>query len=259
MALTLASVGFASMTLMGPAVHSAQVSAVPPEQLRPVDETLTLRQRILTLEQELISDPDSYELRWRLAEAYATLAAFEADVDTQKELGYQARAYARSAKEISIDEVEGRYWLAAAAGLLASIESGRTIIGLADEAWVESGWVIEADSLHAGAHYIRGRLHAAIRRQSAFRRFVARTVLGGEAVGQASWTLAEHHLRRAAELDSSLPMHHFELAAALRDMGQRYRAVAELQKAVDATGSSLLDERYRERAAALIDTVVGGR
>jgi hypothetical protein len=256
-------IGIVVLTLVGlggsvfePSHGSAQSPIRMPQRVEPLERNPTPRQRILMLEASLESEGESYDVRCALAREYATLAAFETDErNAGKELARRARNHALLAKELQPDRTEGRYWLAVASGFLASVESGRAILGFADEAWVESGWILARDAMHGGAHYIRGRLHAAIMRQSSFRRFLARTLFDTEAVEEASWELAEHHLARAAELEPELPMHHFELAAVLRDIDEPERMTAALRRAVETTGSSVLDERYRERAMELLGSV----
>lgn len=250
--IALAVVGLGG-SILGPSEGAAQNPIRMPQRVEPLERTPTPRQRILMLEASLESEGESYDVRYTLAREYATLAAFETDESTVgKELAHRARSHALLAKQLQPDRSEGRYWLAVASGFLASVESGRAILGFADEAWVESGWILARDTAHGGAHYIRGRLHAAIMRQSSFRRFLARTLFDTKAVDEASWELAEYHLQRATELEPELPMHHFELAMVLRDIDEPERMVAALRRAVEATGSSVLDERYRARAMQLL-------
>src|SRR3990172_2673314 len=105
--------------------------------------------------------PTPYAARWQAAREEDNLGAAEADKETRKEVLRRALEHAQGAKDLEPDGIDGRYWLAVASGLLAEDEGGRAKIRLAEQAWDESGWILGGDSLHAGAHHLQGRLHAA--------------------------------------------------------------------------------------------------
>jgi len=215
--------------------------------------------RIAILEDRLLEEPANYELSWSLASEYTTVAADDTVAESTRQLAYRGLEHAREATQLDSDGIDGHYWQAASAGLLAGLEGGRTKVRLADEAWHASGWVLSADSSHAGAHYVRGRIHGAVMRLNRFTRFLARMLLGGDAVGQASWELAEYHLQQAAELQPELPMHHFELAILYRDIGRPELIPAALQRTLAAPGSGALDERYRAQAKTWLEEGRGDR
>jgi len=206
-----------------------------------------------SLELAIQEAPGRYDLRWIAAREYSNAAAVERDEDVVKDFGRAARDHALVAVELDPSGVEGHYWLAVAAGVLAEAEGGRTKVRMAEESWNESGWILQRDSLHAGAHHLQGRIHAAVMRVGSITRFLARLLLGGEVLGQASWERAEYHLRRAADLDPDVAMHHFELAMAFRDTDRPEAMLAALERAARAAGGRPIDERYRERAAALLE------
>ena len=168
------------------------------DELVPTTRTETPSVRAARLEAEVLEQPEAYELRWLLAEAYLRVAADIPERDTKRDLGYQAREQAAAAATLRPDGVEGHYWLSVAAGLVADNVGGRTKIRMGDQSWNESTWVLATDSLHAGAHHVQGRIHAGVMRLNAFTRFIGRILLGGDVLGEASWEGAEYHLRRAA-------------------------------------------------------------
>lgn len=51
---------------------------------------------------------------------------------------------------------------AAPSSLLVDVSAGRTKVRMAEEAYREAVWVMSADSTHAGAHYLLGRLHVSV-------------------------------------------------------------------------------------------------
>jgi len=216
------------------------------DSLTPVERE-TPEARIAGLESRVEADSSDAEAHGSLAREYSTMASVEPDRELARSLAYAARSHGQAARSLAPDSPEARYWLAVASGLAADVESGRTRIRLAEEAFSEAGWVLERDSLHAGAHFLRGRIHAAVMRLSSVTRFLARLLLGGDVLDEASWTEAEEHLSRAAAIED-VPMHHFSLANLYRDTGRDELIIPELERALRAPGSRPVDELYRERA-----------
>ncbi len=216
-------------------------------------------ERAALLETWIEGEPARYDLRLQAAHEYSRAFELETDEARRRELGYRAREHARAAAFLDPVGIEAHYWLAAASGQLADIEGGRTKIRLVEESWDEAGWVLRADSLHVGAHFVRGRINAGVQRASAFLRFLARVLLGADAIAETSWEAAIHHLEKAAELEPETPMHHFELARAYKDRERPDEMRRALEAAVAAAGSGNpeVDEGYRIRARALLRETVG--
>jgi hypothetical protein len=227
------------------------------EGLRPVGSTPSPRARIAMLEQRLSVQPMDYDLRWRAAREYSLLGTTETHLEKKVHSWTRARLHASAATTLSPDSLDGRYWLAAASGLLADVSGGRTKVRMADHAFREAAWVVSADSTHAGAHYLLGPLHASVMRLGGFTRFVAKTLLGGDLLGEASWERAEFHLHRASELDPGSVMHHVELALVYRDTGQPERMEGVLSTALEVPGVGPLDKTYRALAVQLLALIRG--
>lgn len=115
------------------------------------------------------------------------------------------------------NDPEPRYWYAAAMGLRAAEEGGRTQVRLAQRAHEQARLTLTIAPNHAGAQHVLGRLHAAVMRLSGFKRFVATRILGGKALSQASWETAESFLAAAARLQPEIPAHHYALATLYLD------------------------------------------
>jgi hypothetical protein len=212
-------------------------------------------ERAADFESWIEADSARYDLRWQAAREYSRIFMLETDQTERRRLGTRAHEHARAATVLEPQGIEGHYRLAVASGQLADVDGGRAKIRWAKESWDESGWVLEADSLHAGAQFIRGRIHAGVQRTSPILRFLARVVLGADALAQTSWEGAIHHLERAAALEPDTPMHHFELAQAYRDRKRAEEMRQALQAAVAASGSGNpeVDEEYRRRARAELE------
>lgn len=208
--------------------------------------------RAALAEERLETAPRDYATLVGAARSVARLTSIRPESDARKALAARARRHALGATSAEPDGLEGHYWLAATSGLLADVEGGRTKIRFAEQAWAESSWVLAADSAHAGAHHIQGRLHAAVMRLNRVLRFLARQLLGGEVLDQASWDAAEHHLRRAAELDATEPAHHLELGLALRDRSRPDEARRAFEAAAALEPRTPADRLYRQRARDLL-------
>ena len=183
------------------------------------------------------------------------LAYTRGATDAGRDMARRAFGYAEQAAAIDPADVDARYWMAASAGLLADAEGGRTKIRWANRAWQESGAVLALDSAHAGAHHIQGRLHAAVMRLNRVLRFLARSLLGGDALKGASWEAAERHLTLAAELDPREPGHHLELAMLYLDRDRPAEARQALLVTRSTTPRREPDRRARATAEELLAEV----
>lgn len=199
-----------------------------------------------------LRQPREYPVLWEAARTGATLGAALGDSDAGRGVLRTSVLLARAAVEADPEGVEGHYWRAASAGLLADVEGGRTRIAYAEEAWRASSRALELDSLHAGAHHVQGRLHAAVMRLNWVTRTLAGRLLGAALLREASWEEAERHLSLAAELAPGEAIHHLELGILYRDRGRADEARRALRAAMDAPECHAADRTYRERAARLL-------
>lgn len=229
----------------------AQVSdSAAGEELPEFPSGLGPEGRADVLERWIESDSTRYDLRWRAAREHTAAGLLEAEPEAGERRGYRALHHATRAVALDPSGPEGHYWLALSAGLLADLTGGRTSVRMAERSWREAGWLLQADSLHAGAHHVRGRVQAALQRVNPFLRLLARVLVGAEILAETSWEGAEYHLKRATELSPETPMYHFELALAYRDQDKREEMWAAVAAAIQASGSDTpeVDAYYKKRA-----------
>jgi hypothetical protein len=131
----------------------------------------------------------------------------EAELDS---LESEAR---RGATE-SPNDAAAQYRLAAVMGAGLDLEDGLSKVSGASELHDQVARVLALDPEHAGASYMLGKMHASVLRLSGFKRFMAKTELGGDAMGDASWETALPRLELAVRKEPCVPEHHFELARA---------------------------------------------
>lgn len=189
-----------------------------------------------------------------LAQATAAVYAGRAHPDQDERKCYfrMAEALARYLVFEDPGDPEPRYWYAAAMGLRAGDEGGRTQVRLAQRAHEQARLTLTVAPDHPGAQYILGRLHAAVMRLSRFKRFLATQLLGGEALADASWESAEAYLEAAAREEPSIPEYHYELGALYLDTGRPELALEAFQNALRCPrvfpADALVQEVARERA-----------
>ena len=92
--------------------------------------------------------------------------------------------------------------------------------------------------------------HAAVMRLNRVLRFLARSLLGGDALNEASWEKAEYHLGRAAALAPGDAVNHLELGMAYRDLKRRDEARAAFLRAASTPPRRAADRRHIDQALA---------
>lgn len=169
-----------------------------------------------------------------------------------------AEAYGRRAVEARPDAPEGHLRLAQALGLLALDAGIRERVRLSEEIRREARAAIEADSSYAGGWHVLGRWNKEVMELSGAGRFFARTFLGGEVLGEASWEAAARHLERAAELEPDRIIHHLELARVYLERDHPDAARERLRKVLDLAPRDFHDCVYKQEARELLEGLDGG-
>lgn len=174
-----------------------------------------------------------YEALWRAASYALGVGIVEEAESGSTDRFDQALALARAARDTAaamegerssaaaggLEDAEGgpaaleaRYWEVAALGRLALAAGRRERAGYAEELRRGATDILRRDPDHAGAHHALGVLYMEIMKLSGLSRFLGRTLLGGEAMDEASWERAERHLRRAVEVDPGSLLFRLDLA-----------------------------------------------
>jgi Flp pilus assembly protein TadD len=145
-------------------------------------------------------------------------------------------------------DAEAHYLYSVALGQRLELAGTREKIRLGALTRAAAENALEIDPDHAGAHHVLGRLHAGTMRLSSFVRFVARRILGAEALAGASWEKAEHHFTRARDLEPWNPRHSMELGVLYADTGRPGLALEALNAAIDLPRARLTDAPAVDRA-----------
>jgi tetratricopeptide (TPR) repeat protein len=200
-------------------------------------------------------DPLSYEDLWRAASYAVALGAEreeEGDGDGAERWYDQGLAWADSAVGVRPDGTEGRYWALAALGRTALSAGPREATGIADRIRSRALNLLEDEPDHAGAHNVLGRLYYEIMSRSGVSRFFGRAFLRGEALREASWEKAEHHLGRAVEADPEAAMYQLDLGRLLLATGRRDEGRRALTRAVELAEPHPPDQSFAREARRLL-------
>lgn len=195
-----------------------------------------------------------YEALWKTARAAVDVGQDAGDDAADGWYG-RAEEWGRKAAEAAPGAPEGHLQLAQALGLVALDAGVKERVRLSEEIREEALATIEADSSYAGGWHVLGRWNEGVMELSGAGRFFARTFLGGEVLGEASWEKAARYLRRAAELEPGRIVHHLELGRVHLERERPEEARAALETALSLRARDYHDCVYRAEARELLDGV----
>jgi tetratricopeptide (TPR) repeat protein len=212
------------------------------------------------VEAMLEGDARSYEALWRAASYTLAIGVTAEEIPNGRPpiAWYRmAEGYAQRGKVEAPERVEARYWEVAALGRQALTAGPAQASALAERIRAGSLEILARDPDHPGAHNALGRLHLEIMSLSGMSRVLGRAFTGAAILGEASWPLAETHLRRAVELDPGMAMYRLDLARMLARRGERARAREELQRIVREAEGRPHDRAFALEARRLLGEVGG--
>lgn len=148
-------------------------------------------------------------------------------------------------------DAEGQFALAAVRGTEATLEGGKSQVRAAEAAFRHSRRVLELEPGHPGAAYVLGRLNAGVMRTSRLTRWLASRLMGGDALGDASWEEAQRLLEMAVEASPCDPEYRYELGRVYADRGRIDEAIHHLDAAVKSPERGPRARVARDEARAL--------
>lgn len=206
------------------------------------------------LEAAVARDPSGYEANWRLALVLLDLGKQvrdDAGRPARDSLYAMSERYARRAVAANDRGADGHFALANALGRAALTRGAKERVRIAAEIREEAERAIALDPHHHGALHVLGRWHAEIRRLSGTERFLARTFLGGGALGKASWEAAELNLRAAVRYGPDVIYHRLDLAEVQAEREEWSAARAQLDTLAGLPIRDPMDTLYQARGRAL--------
>ena len=197
------------------------------------------------------SSPTDYEALWRMARA-----GVGAGFWSQNQYLDPALAVARRAVEQRPDGIDGMYWRGVAAGRRALNAGAGHAVELAQITYDDAHTILEADSLHAGAHNMLGKLNYEVMSLSRFERLIARIFMGNDAIKDTSWENAETHLMKAVEVQPDFVLFQFDLGQLYEKRGRDEEAIPPLTRARDLPVVHPIDQAVQDRATALLERIL---
>jgi tetratricopeptide (TPR) repeat protein len=200
------------------------------------------------LEDVIDERPEMYEALWAATRSAVAQGLLSRGRDVQNQWYRIGESYARRASEVEPKGLEGLYWLLTSKGLRAAQSGGRDAAALSREVYDLAHQVLEADSLHAGAHHALGVLNYRVRRLSTVERFMASNFMGGDVIDLTSWEDAERYLLRASELRPDYILYHLDLGRMYLHRDQKEEARRHLERALELPEVEPPDGRFQRIA-----------
>jgi Flp pilus assembly protein TadD len=145
---------------------------------------------------------------------------------------------------------------AAALGRRALFADVRPTARLAQTAYDAARRALALDSTNAFAHNVVGKVNSEVSNLPTFYRWLAANVLGITAARRASWTVAEHHLRRAIALDPAMIRFRVDLGELYLRTGRRADAARTLREVATLSRRHPPDAKFQAEAAAMLRDAV---
>jgi tetratricopeptide (TPR) repeat protein len=194
----------------------------------------------------------SYEACWKAGRAAFILGVLSDGDEEDRQWMERAEAHLGAALEIRPGGPDAHEWMTAVLGRRTAWEGVSGKVRLAEEIRTHAETALATDPEHAGAHHALGQWHAAILRLDAVARFAARSLFGAVRFEDASWEAAEHHLRRAVELDRDNVLFRMELGRLLSERDRAQEARTHLEAAVTLPLQGPADFLARDAARELL-------
>jgi hypothetical protein len=203
----------------------------------------------------LRADSLDVEAGWRAAMARSDLALPLREKRSRARrdsLLEQAQKNARLVVRLAPDNVNALFALGMVLGNTALTKGIRDKVRMSNEIRSLALRAVAADSTHDGAQHLLGRWHYEVMRLSGFERFIAKSILGGEEFGKASWSEAQRRLELAVTLAPERIYHRLVLARILVARKDKSGAAAELERIATLPDQVAADSAYRREAHEML-------
>lgn len=204
---------------------------------------------LATYESILATDPGSYDALWRAARSAIDIGEFDKDEKRRTAIYVRGRDYAQRAVRANIADAEGHFQLSRAVGRVALAAGVRERVRLAEEVRIHALDALARKPNHDGALHVMGMWNAEIRRLNGFERMMAKTFLGGQVLGEASWPLAVSYLQRSVAAEPNRIVHRLDLGRVYVDVGSKDLAREQFEWIAHAPIVDYNDANYKRLAA----------
>lgn len=184
------------------------------------------------LEGALASAPEDVEALWRATRASVALGLLAPNWSLEEGWYRKGIAFSDEALRLDPTHTEAKRWSVAAKGQIAVSASPGETARLAQEIWDATHDLLARDPNDGFAHYALGVLHYEVMKLSRFKRFLARTFFGNDALSQASWEDAIYHHERAISVQPEAIAYRVAFAETLMRRDRIPEAIEHLRRAV---------------------------
>ena len=205
------------------------------------------------LGEHLEEHPSDYEALWRAARAGVVAGVLRQGITSQNERLDPAIVLGDRAVAVRPDGIEGLYWRGAAEGRRALNAGSNYGARLVQRVYDDAHAILALDPLHGGAHNLLGRVNYEIMDLPRIGRFLARRLVGNEALHDSSWEDAEHHLTRAAELWPDNVLFQLDLGDLYQRRGRDDEAREQLNKVAEMPAVHPADEYFKDLARRFLE------
>jgi tetratricopeptide (TPR) repeat protein len=197
----------------------------------------------------IAADPASYEALWKAARSIIDIGEFDRDDDRRTRQYERARDFATRAVRANIADAEGHFQLSRAVGRVALNAGVRDKVRLAEAVRIHALDALSRKPNHDGALHVIGVWNAEIRRLNAFQRTMARTFMGGQVLGEASWDAAVSYMERSVAAEPARIVHRLDLGKVYVDVGKKQLAREQFEWIAKAPIADYNDANYKRLAA----------
>ena len=201
----------------------------------------------------LESNPSDYDALWRASRAAVVIGVVKEGINAQNEWLDPAIVLGDRAVAQRPDGLDGLYWRGAAEGRRALNAGNNYAARLVQRVYDDAHAILAMDSLHGGAHNLLGRVNYEVMDLPRVSRFLARRLVGNQALHDSSWEAAELHLRRAVELWPENVLFQLDLGELYQRRGRDEEARAAYQRVTQMSPVHPPDAVFKESARRFLE------
>jgi tetratricopeptide (TPR) repeat protein len=245
-ALNYLSAGMLLAASMAGAQTAAEHNALGNKEYVAMNATAALQH----YEEAIKLDPNNYEALWKASRSDVDLGSFERNEEKRGLFYRNAELYARRAVAANPGDAEGHFNLARALGKNALSQGPKARIKYAKDVRNHALECLKIDPKQAGCLHVMGMWNAEVMRLNGFTRMMAKSFLGGQIFGSASWPEAKRYMEESVANEPGRIIHHLDLAGVYRDIGDKAKARAEYEAVMKLPNEDYNDRQYKAEADA---------
>lgn len=200
-------------------------------------------------------EPENYAALWKSSRSLMDISSLEREAARRDSLYALAGKYAKRAVTVAPNDPEGHFSLARALGKAAQAQSPRGRSKYAKDIRSEALKCLKLAPDHAGCLHVMGMWNAEVMRLNGFVRTLARTFLGGQIFGTASWSEAIRYMEASVAAEPRRIVHRIDLAGIYAERGEREKAKVQFEAVLTLPASDIGDNTAKAQARVALKTL----